>query len=249
MKIITTAIALALVSASAFGNPLCTAPETSCITVAGTTGSVTFTAVGGNALGVMSSGFDGNAMFNPAMGPSDIGKAAFGMMNFLTGAEVAAGMAAANFPIPSAPPNVPTESFTYQTTTTSSTDDLMATITWTELKANAPNGEPQLIGTAVITMSSGDSQFTGDFPMGGTGTLFVDFPLIQPGSPCDLTELATMTNCTVTMEMASFEGGDLTPGVPGVPEPMSSFMALGMAVCCLWGTYQLTRRERGQSAS
>src|SRR4029077_19104318 len=57
MKHITTAAALlALVSAPALGNPLCTDSESSCITVNGTIGGVTFTAASGNALEVSSSG-------------------------------------------------------------------------------------------------------------------------------------------------------------------------------------------------
>ena len=54
-----------------------------------------------------------------------------------------------------------------------------------------------------------------------------------------------------------YEGGDATPAPPGlppggttpqveVPEPMSSFMALGMALFCLWSAYLVMRRGRGQ---
>ena len=85
MKHITTAAALlALVSAPALGNPLCTNSESSCITVNGTIGGVTFIAAPGNALEVSSSGFQGTAAYNPAMGSSDTGVAVFGPMDFTT---------------------------------------------------------------------------------------------------------------------------------------------------------------------
>ena len=128
-------------------------------------------------------------------------------------------------------------------------------ITWTSLVPNAPLGEPQLFGTGVITAIQGDDTFTSDFGMiGDLVNIFANFPLTGP--PCDLTELATGSEaCSGAFQIvASFEGGDATPagggGGPGgggmmpVPEPMSSFMALGLALFCLWGTYQSTRRER-----
>jgi hypothetical protein len=71
----------------------------------------------------------------------------------------------------------------------------------------------------------------------------------QPNSSCDVLSGMQIDST------GFFEGGDATPqgggGGPGgggmmppVPEPMSSSMALGLALFCLWGTYQLTRRER-----
>jgi hypothetical protein len=81
--------------------------------------------------------------------------------------------------------------------------------------------------------------------------IFANFPL---SGPCDLTQLAAgPPSCEVTFEVASFEGSDATPGLPPppppliVPEPMPSFMVLGLALGGLWGAYLMMRRERGQS--
>ena len=57
---------------------------------------------------------------------------------------------------------------------------------------------------------------------------------------------------------AFYEGGDATPASPPglppggtppqveVPEPMSSFTALGMALFCLWSAYLVMRHGLGQ---
>ena len=97
---------------------------------------------------------------------------------------------------------------------------------------------------------------TDDFPAGSTINITAKFPL---GGGCDLTQLATMVDCTATFEFASFEGTDaLTPGTPPLPpvpplvetpEPMSSLLGLGIALFCLWGAYLVTRREPGQATS
>jgi hypothetical protein len=53
------------------------------------------------------------------------------------------------------------------------------------------------------------------------------------------------------MEVGLFEGADarVTPPPPDVPEPMSSVIALAMALFLLWGTCQVMRRQRGPSWS
>jgi hypothetical protein len=155
-------------------------------------------------------------------------------------------------------PSRAAETFTYQSNG-AGLDQMTALISWDEVISNQPPpSEPQLVGTALIETSSGDPSFaTDDFPAGSIIDIGANFPL---NGSCSLTQLATMTDCTAIFEFASFEGTPdaLTPGLPGgpqgpqtpgvpVPEPMSSFMALGVALCCLWGTYRVVRRESGQS--
>jgi hypothetical protein len=232
------------------------------IDVSGTPGgSLTFTAAPGNALQVSSDGFQGVGEYrdpslpNPPADPTySKGFAQFGPINgvtggsFLTGPNIGPTPPGVFTPIPPA-----NQLFEYVSNAVppadggGALDSLTATITWTKLAANAPlPGEPQLFGTGVVNTSSGDAKFTGDFPVSGVFDIFANFPLT--GS-CDLTQLALgPPSCAVTFEMAAYEGGDATPGTtpppPGVPEPMSSSMALGLALFCLWGTYQLTWRER-----
>jgi hypothetical protein len=220
------------------------------IDVAGTTTqALTFTAAGGNTLEVSSVlGFGGTAGYSSGNASSDSsGSAAFGPVHFFTGPEVAGIFT----PIPPA-----SQTFSYQSNTMppadavppGTPDFLTADIEWTELDANAPLGEPQLIGTGVINTSDGDPTFLADFPVGGGINIIANFPL---NGPCDLTQLAAGP-CDVTFEVASFEGDVVTPGLPPpppplieTPEPMSSFTVLGLALCGLWGAYLMMRRQSG----
>jgi hypothetical protein len=163
------------------------------------------------------------------------------------------------------------QSFSYQSNSTTPVDApgadfLTANITWTELDSNdnlmtgEPQGESQLIGTGAVTGLAGDTMFTTDFSS-GVFDIVANFPPSNTAS-CSLTQLALgpppVPPCPVTFEIFSFEGSDATPApiiittpivtTPGVPEPMSSSMALGLALFCLWGTYQLRRRSRCHSA-
>jgi hypothetical protein len=245
-KLVSTASAAAL--AIIFSMPA----QAGEIDVAGTTGSLTFTAAGMNTLEVSSLlGFSGIA-FYMSDSPSS-GVASFGSLDFFTGPEVAGIFTA----IPPANQLFSYESFTGPDPTP---DSLTVEIAWDQVVANAPLGEPQLVGTGLVTFSDGDDTFIMDFPVGGGINITANFPLAA-NSPCDLTQLAMGSpSCLVTFEIASFEGDVITPGAPPlpptgpppqieVPEPISSFTALGIALCCLWGRYQLTRRERGRSMS
>jgi hypothetical protein len=178
--------------------------------------------------------------------------------SFLTGAETN-GV----FPITDPAAN---QSFFYQSNSTTpadapGTDFLTANIAWTELDSNdnpttgESQGEAQLIGTGTVTGLAGDTMFTTDFSS-GVFDIVANFPPSGTAS-CSLTQLALgpppVAPCEVTFEIFTFEGSDATPGggagpggpgTPIVPEPMSSSMALGIALFGLWGTYKLTRRER-----
>jgi len=221
------------------------------IFIAGTAsfGTVKFTAEPLSSLRVSAPlGFDGNATYVPDMGPTDTASVQFGTLDFFTGPESAGVFTAI-------PPS--DQTFNYESNL-GGVDQLTAEITWTQVVANAPlPGEPELVGTAFIQSSSGDPSFmTDDFPAGSTINITAKFPL---GGGCDLTQLATMVDCTATFEFASFEGTDaLTPGTPPLPpvpplvetpEPMSSLLGLGIALFCLWGAYLVTRREPGQATS
>jgi hypothetical protein len=234
-----------------------------------------FTAVGGNALQVTSvtNGFQGigeykdpNFLPDPTADPTySKGSAQFGPINGVSCIPGPCGSfqtdkeASGVFPItdPAAK-----QSFSYTSDQVppadanppGTPDSLTATITWTELDANAPlPGEPQLFGTGKVNTSSGDAMFEMDFPAGGLFKIFANFPLT--GS-CDLTQLALgpppVPPCPVTFEIAAFEGSDATPGITTTPptttpEPMSSFMVLGVALSCLWGTFEVMRRQSGSS--
>jgi hypothetical protein len=211
-----------------------------------------FTPEAGNTLNVSTLspfGFGNSATYGP-----DTGVVSFGPMNFTTQPLMAGS--------PSFFPIIPpaTESFEYQaiidpdnpnTSGPNFPDTMTMTISWNQL---VNGGEEELDGTGVVLASSGDTPFTTDFPVGGMTTVQGFFP-----TDCQLNNFGSGT-CDILsgMQIGKFEGGDLPPGVPPfqpppfmppVPEPMSSLMALGMAVCCLWGTYQLTRRYRDQSPS
>ena len=231
---------LSTASAAALAIALSMPAQAGEIFISGTTSdALTFTAVGMNTLNFSSMSFGGNAMYVPDTGPSDTGSVLFGSMSGTAGPE-SGGV----FPITALTPATG-EPFTYQSNT-GGPDELRAEIISNEVVANA-GGEPQLVGTGlVLAGTTGDTAFTTDFPVGGKFSIIGNFPL---SGSCDLTELATMVNCTASFEMASFEGtADFAPGGGSTaPEPMSSFMALGTALCCLWGTYQVTRREGGRS--
>jgi hypothetical protein len=229
---------------------------------------LTFAAAPGNTLEVTTTGFGGMAdycniaCFGPSAMPDPVhdssGNASFGPVTFFTGT---VNTGPPDFFIPVA--GSPSELFTYQQTSASppgTPDFLKANITWTEVVSNTSisTSEPMLIsvGAGMIIASSGDSAFTTAFPVGGDIDLTLNFfsPLAG-GFPCTLTALAAGSSaCPVTSMSASFEGGDATPGVvmttiitttgQQVPEPMSTFTALGIALFCLWGAYQLMRRER-----
>jgi hypothetical protein len=242
---------LLAIASSALAVTLAIPTQAGQIFIAGTPllDTVKFTAEPLNSLRVSAPlGFDGNATYVPDIGPMDTAKVQFGLLDFFTGSESAGVFTA----IPPAD-----QTFNYQSI--SGSDQLTADITWSQVVANAPlPGEPQLVGTALITSSSGDPSFmTDDFPAGSTINIAANFPL---GGGCDLTQLATMVDCTATFEFASFEGTDaLTPGTPPLPppppplietpEPMSSLMGLGIALFCLWGAYRLTRRQPGPAMS
>jgi hypothetical protein len=261
---------LSITSATALAIILSTPSQANELIVSGTPGfQLGFTAVGGNALQVTSvtDGFQGIGEYkdpslpDPTADPTySTGFAQFGPINgifctpgpcgsFLTGAETN-GV----FPITDPAAN---QSFSYMSDSTTPTDSpgtpdsLTATIAWTELDANAPFGEPQLLGTGVVNTSSGDAMFAmTDFPVGGLFSIFANFPL---SGTCDLTQLAAgPPSCTVTFEIAAFEGSDATPGLPPpppplieTPEPMSSFMVLALALCGLWGASLMMRRQSG----
>jgi hypothetical protein len=250
---------LSITSAAALAIILSTSTQANQIDVSGTPGgSLTFTAAPGNALQVSSDGFQGVGEYrdpslpNPMADPTySRGLAQFGPINgmiggsFLTGPNIGPTPPGVFIPIPPA-----NQTFSYisdqvppaDAVPPGKPDSLTAVITWTKLAANAPLGEPQLFGTGMVNTSSGDAMFTTDFPVGGAFDIFANFPLSSPA--CDLTQLAL--GCSVTFEIATFEGSDATPGTTTTttPEPMSSSMALGFALFCLWGTYQLTRRKR-----
>jgi hypothetical protein len=244
---------LSLASAAALAVTLSTPARAGEIFINGTTGLLTFTAAPGNTLEVSSTlGFQGDGSYDSGNPLSDTfhGPAVFGPVDFFTGPDVGPTPPGVFIPIPPA-----NQTFSYQSTVGPADspipDSLTADISWTELDANAPAGEPQLFGAGVINTSSGDSTFLADFPMGGGINIFANFPL---SGSCDLTQLAAgPPSCTVTFEVASFEGADAAPGLPPppppqiiVPEPMSSFMVLGVALCGLWGAYLMMRRERGR---
>ena len=215
--------------------------------------ALTFTPMG-QALEISSAGFFGSAQYGSAPDP-DIGVVIFGSTDFTTEPLMPGAPGELSFfPIVS-----PAAMQTFQYTATIDPDNpgpdfpdqLKMTITWNQL---INGGEPELDGIGLITESSGDTPFVTDFPVGGTATVRGFFP-----TACSL---AGVSACDILagMEVDGFyEGGDATPASPGlppggpppqvdVPEPMSSFAALGMALFCLWSAYLVVmRRERGQS--
>jgi hypothetical protein len=200
----------------------------------------------GSALEISSLGFSGSATYGP-----DSGQVSFGAMDFTT-EPLTMGV----FPITSP---AATESFAYianvadpdnpDTSGPNFLDQMTMTISWNQL---VNGGEPELDGTGTVLKSFRDTAFTTDFPVGGSATVTAKFP-----TACDLASGFGADTCDIlaSMDIGKFEGGDAIPGgsappqqpppPPIVPEPMSSFMALGMALCCLWGTYQLTRGKSG----
>ena len=210
--------------------------------------ALTFTP-SGTALQISSPGLFGAAFYGP-----DTGVAIFGPTNFTT-EPLTPGQQPGDlsfFPITS-----PAATQTFQYTATIDPDNLgpdfpdqlKMTITWNQL---VNGGEAELDGVGLITESSGDIPFVTDFPLGGLATVHGFFPTncsLQGGN-CDI---------LAAMDIGRFEGGDATPqgGVvpplqpppftPPVPEPMSSFVALGTALCGLWGAYVVIRRKTSQS--
>jgi hypothetical protein len=214
--------------------------------------ALNFTPQPGDMLNVSTSGFSNLAQYGPE---PDMGQVHFGAMVFTTDPLMPGPPGQASFfPITSP---AATESFSYianfadpDNSGPDFPDQMTMTITWNQL-VNA--GEEELDGTGVVLTSSGDTAFTTDFPVGGATTVTGFFPTdCQLGNfgsgPCDI---------LAGMQIGKFEGGDTTPGggggtpggpgTPFVPEPMSSFMALGLALCCLWGAYQFTGGKPDQS--
>ncbi|HKM69377.1 MAG TPA: hypothetical protein VJX94_04770 [Stellaceae bacterium] len=164
------------------------------------------------------------------------------------------------FPVPA--PGYPAglETFTYASG--SNSDTLTALISWNTVQDAT---EVQLQGTGTVTTVNVDpsdtSSFGTEWQMGEPVQMAVAYFPIGAGG-CDLATLVT-TGCPggivpVTMELSYFEGASVTPGQPGLPgggppplidapEPMSSFVALSIALCCAWGMYPLIRRQRSRS--
>jgi hypothetical protein len=184
------------------------------IDVAGTTvGTLTFTVEPGQTLSLVSSyGFDGNAGYTPTVGTPDIGVALFEPFGLFTGPDIGGGVF-----IPTSPVQ---EVFRYQSIV--GPDTLLAAIIWNKIVANAPLGEPQLVGTGVVTTSSGDPDFVSDFPVDGGFSAVAMFPL--DGTTCDLVRLA-QSECSASVERVSFEGSNLTNMPPSVPEPRLAWLA------------------------
>ena len=163
------------------------------------------------------------------------------------------------FPVPA--PGYPAGLETFHYASGSNSDTLDALINWTTVQDAT---EVQLQGIGVVTGLNVDpsdtSSFGTEWQNGEAVQMAVAYFPIGAGG-CDLATLVT-TGCLggivpVTMELSYFEGASVTPGLPGLPggpppltdlpEPMSSFVALGIALCCAWGMYPLIRRQRSRS--
>jgi hypothetical protein len=235
MKLITGAAAIVALTATV---PTSTRADMIILNGNTMTAAYTFTPVGTTMLMVSSNGFGGSATYGP-----DSGLVSFGTTSFTTEALVGNTL-----PIGPSPPGTAIQSFRYQASNDPDNpgpnfpDTLLLSIAWTEL--DNVSGEPHLIGTGTVEPGSiGDTPFETDFPVGGSATVTGNFP-----KTCSLNDLG---NCNILSGMTIdstgfFEGGDVTPGGSStvVPEPMSSFAALVMALCGLWGAHQLTRWER-----
>jgi hypothetical protein len=196
--------------------------------------------------------------FAGGSGPSYNGTATFGPTDFVAGPLEAntpiAGVSTFLVPAPGFPAG--SESFHYASGTNS--DTLDATINWTTVQDAT---EVQLQGTGFVTGVNVDpsdsSTFGTEWQTGEAVEMAVAYFPIQSGG-CDLATLVT-TGCPgdfapITMELSYFEGAQVTPGPPlppvppliDAPEPMSSFVALSIALCGAWGMYPLMRRQRSR---
>jgi hypothetical protein len=112
---------------------------------------------------------------------------------------------------------------------------------------------PLLTGTFDYTTDPlGDQDIIGAFGAGGMVPITLE--LLNEEFPTTLTDIAGMPESSLGTSDDVISGiilGAPPPPPPLIqtPEPMSSFMALGIALCCLWGTYQLTRRQLDRSRS
>ena len=171
---------------------------------------MTLTVEAGNALNIASSGFGGSANYGPDDGNVYSGPVAFGAMNFTTGAFVPLNAFGYGYW-----PGSGTESFVYQDN--SSPDALDMNITWTVLLSG---GEVELVGTGIITASSGSASFEANYPLNGTVSLQAYFPTV----PADYFYNGP-AGSVGTPIVAEFEGAEGDP----VPEGGATAGLLGLA--------------------
>jgi hypothetical protein len=122
---------------------------------------------------------------------------------------------------------------------------------------------PLLTGTFDYTTSPfGNTDIIAAF--GPSGMVPITLALLNEDFPTTLTDIAGMPEsslgtsddviCGIILGVPALPSCVAPPPPPPppliqTPEPMSSFMALGIALCCLWGTYQLTRPQPYRSRS
>ncbi len=122
---------------------------------------------------------------------------------------------------------------------------------------------PLLTGTFDYTTDPfGDPDIIAAF--GASGMVPITLALRNEESGTTLTDIAGMPEsplgttddviCGIILGVPALPSCVVPPPPPPppqiqTPEPMSSFMALAIALCCLWGTYQLTRRQPDWSRS
>jgi hypothetical protein len=122
---------------------------------------------------------------------------------------------------------------------------------------------PLLTGTFDYTTDPfGNPDIIASF--GASGMVPITLALLNEEAGTTLTDIAGMPEsalgtsddviCGIILGVPALPSCVVPPLPPPppliqTPEPMSSFMALGIALCCLWGTYQLTRRQPDRSRS
>jgi len=195
------------------------------IGISGATGSITFTSNGNGTVNFSTAGFTASAspfplanFQSPTGNPQDAGGAVFGAMSGTAGPE-GSGV----FPITSGG----TETVSY----TGTTDSLIGTVTWPDIKDNTTSPQFDVDAFLTVTSRSGSPTFTSDFPVGSKAE--IDFTVTVPET---LTSLAGQPAWSTIY--GSFSSGEIVPDAP-VPEP-ASLSLLGSA---LIGLGLLSRRR------
>src|SRR5579863_5967062 len=151
-KAITALAAIAVCGLISVGLP--SAAQADEIVFGASSQNITFTALGGDLIGVSISALTGSALFQ-----ADIGTYAFGATSFSAGPQVGSQF----------PAGANSESFSF--TSTSDADTLSGTVVWSFIQDDTQ--QPKFFGTLDIASASGDAAFLSNFSAGGSGG--VDF--------------------------------------------------------------------------